>query len=364
VAAVVTIPGITPASGGPASGVTISVEHKSGTSLPGFTGDGVLLTEETVTTDDTGEAVLSLNPCTGPLEGTIYVVDLGNRVVKLQPTTDGTWTLGTEASLEIIAPPGAPGVTWELGPPGEPGGPSLSGTLAARPAAASTDDNTLYFATDEGIAYHKPSADVWQQIAPPVDALDDQAELANGVGTVLDVSDPDFVGVDRHAERLFASSAVASTVAETSILLSTIDFAANTFANNNPEIFGQAWVSITNNTGSNRDMTYRIKLDGVTIYTVTLSAIATSASARLLSLRWSWVFGDFLGSSMPFGGCAYVLGAAGGGASTHNGVVGTAVVPHTLSNVLSFDITAQPSFSASTLSTQLQVGTLGLRSIS
>jgi hypothetical protein len=361
VAAVVNIVATLPGSGAPAAGQTLEIIHETGIDTPGHAAAGEILGTEEVTLDENGEATLNLEPCADDLEGTIYIVSHGRRKWRLQPTTDGTWLIGDP---EIQAPGGAPGVQWEAGPAGEPGGPSLSGTLAARPAAASTDDNTLYFATDEGIAYHKPSADVWQQIAPPVDALDDQAELANGVGTVLDVSDPDFVGVDRHAERLFAASPVASSVAETSVLLSTVDFAANTFANNNPEVFGQAWVSLTQNNATPRDFTIRIKLDGVTIYTVTLSAVAQSASARILSLRWSWVFGDFIGSSIPFGGCAYVLGAAGGGASTHNGVVGTTGSAHTLSNILSFDITVQHSFSASTVSTQLQVGTLGLRSIS
>jgi hypothetical protein len=110
-------------------------------------------------------------------------------------------------------------------------------------------------------------------------------------------------------------------------------------------------------------VTIRIKLEAVTIYTITLAAIPTAASARTLSLRWSWVFGNFIGSN-PFGGCEYLLSAAGGGAALLQGAVGATLAGHTLSNVLSFEMTTQHSFSASTLTTQLQVGTFGLRSIS
>jgi hypothetical protein len=109
VTATVNVAGTLPGSTQLAAGMVGVVEHVTGADTPGYTGSGVILGEYEFTLDENGTETLYFEECVDDLEGTVYEVHIAGKVVRIQPTTAGTWLLGDPA---IAAPPGLPPVAY------------------------------------------------------------------------------------------------------------------------------------------------------------------------------------------------------------------------------------------------------------
>ncbi|MDZ7786512.1 MAG: hypothetical protein U5L95_05355 [Candidatus Saccharibacteria bacterium] len=161
----------------------------------------------------------------------------------------------------------------------------------------------------------------------------------------------------KRAPRVFAgtSAYLLSTfnddATETTLLNSTADIPANTLSLGDL-VRITAIGTVTNNTGSNRDVTLRIKLEGTTLLTFAFTSLATSANGR------TWTI-DAIGTIYTLFGDGYsvgakgLLGAAGGGVvDTNLLVAGNQTIDR--GNELNFDITAQHSFASTDLTTTLR----------
>jgi hypothetical protein len=82
---------------------------------------------------------------------------------------------------------------------------------------------------------------------------------------------------------------VTNTITETALATTTIK--GNTLDAATRDLFTKYWGAYTNNSGSNRTVTYRLKYGATTVCTTTIASIPTSASSRGV------LFESFLGNN-------------------------------------------------------------------
>jgi hypothetical protein len=206
---------------------------------------------------------------------------------------------------------------------------------AAAVAAAATDATTKANAAEADAATY---TDV------EIDALD---EVADGDGIEIRTSGG-FVHFDRDGHSAVGAS-IASTTAETSIITAALSFPANSFAVSTQAIRIRWSGKILQNQAATNDATIRIKVAGSTVWAFPFTAIPQSATARDFRGEAALIFGTFAGTR-AFGAAVCSLGAAGTGYGLGTQVVDASLSPtFTLSNAITFDITAQLGVSAATM---------------
>lgn len=176
-----------------------------------------------------------------------------------------------------------------------------------------------------------------------------EPELDDGYGTILDTSVPGFVSIKRATNKLAtAVTSVSNTTTETTVLAAAVALSAE------DRVFTTTFDLVlsgqyTNNSGSNKDVTFRVKLAGATIMTFGFTAIPTSATARAFTLRASFGFQNFIGSRAQGMG-VMTLGAAGAGLDFGGISKAADTTPtFTLGSAISLDVTAQHSAAATTV---------------
>jgi hypothetical protein len=109
-----------------------------------------------------------------------------------------------------------------------------------------------------------------------------------------------------------------------------------------------------NNTGSNRDMTYRVKVGSTTILTVAVTAIPTAAGQRAWSIVGVIKPINFI-ADIWAGVARFTLGAAGGGANFFTGTYQfSSAVDETIANDVM--VTGQASSASTSLTTSMGHG--------
>lgn len=102
--------------GEPLAGEKVRVEFYSQGNLPGVHPDGEIVGPREFNLEEDGTYTLTdLVACTGDLEGGLYRVRVGNRYVDIQPIDDDSYSWADPA----IRAPGAPGIQYVEGPPGD-----------------------------------------------------------------------------------------------------------------------------------------------------------------------------------------------------------------------------------------------------
>jgi hypothetical protein len=112
-----------------------------------------------------------------------------------------------------------------------------------------------------------------------------------------------------------ASGVRSNTASEVSLLNATWNLAANTFEIGDMFEF-RFTGAVLNNTGSDRTVTFRMTVDGSTVWTFTTPAIPTSASARSYTFDVQNNIASFAGTRMGTTGFASMT-AAGAGTSAN-----------------------------------------------
>ena len=150
-------------------------------------------------------------------------------------------------------------------------------TTAAHDASAVSVDTSMWgLSTDVEAALAEVYAD-------GVDRVTALPELADGVGTTLDLSTPGFARLNRGILAAAQSpTSVNTTTAETVFLSETLPAVDNV---------DERWLrfmisgAFTNNSGSSCTLTLRLKHAGGTVATWTWATVPTSASTRAWSIR-------------------------------------------------------------------------------
>lgn len=175
-------------------------------------------------------------------------------------------------------------------------------------------------------------------------------ELANGVGTTINTATVGFVKVDNAFEKLNVPPLnIVNTATETSVFSSGYSFPANSLA---LTLFLRSGFSavMTNNTGSNQNVTFRLKLGGSTICTYAFTAITTSATNRSVRLEIATSFIDYFGFRAS-GSSNMSIGAAGSGLDfgtiTKHLDTGVLLVP---TSAVAYDLTVQFGAASANLS--------------
>lgn len=185
----------------------------------------------------------------------------------------------------------------------------------------------------------------------------------------IDVNDTDVPGQVRFRRRGFNltnSAARTNTNAEVSLLAVPVtgswDFPANTLSLG--DLIRVRFIgTVTNNTGSDRTIIFKVTLDTLTSMSFTTPNIASSASSRVYVFDLEFSIIDFIGTRMGVTGFA-TMGAAGGGTSanlyTMLGVGNPLTATADLTQVLSFDFRAQMSTNSTSFTITPGLGTAEL----
>jgi hypothetical protein len=173
-------------------------------------------------------------------------------------------------------------------------------------------------------------------------------EPGDGVGTKR-VNDS---GIDRvNVSTVRASvigTGVGNTTTETTLLTTPIAFAAGALSIDSV-IRVVAFGQFSNNTGANRDTTFRLKFGSHNAYVWAFTAITTSATERRWEVQADIGFFDFFGNRCQGSGRATISAAGAGldfGTITRFADTTTVVTPASASTV---DLTVQHSTNLSTL---------------
>lgn len=186
--------------------------------------------------------------------------------------------------------------------------------------------------------------------ATSADAVAALPEWTDGVGTELNDTVGGFLSLNNVIHQGNSGSSVQNTTSETSMIAATIS----------PGVPDLNWVwrvefggAYTNNTGSNRDITFRIKGQNLPIFVFAITAVPTSATARYFRGSAIFRFAN-LGGIRPFGAASMTLGAAGSGYDLGS-ISRIAEITSALdgSSPIALDFTAQHSASSNSLSTQI-----------
>jgi hypothetical protein len=211
---------------------------------------------------------------------------------------------------------------------------------AAAITAAATDATTKANTAESDAATYTDSA---------VDALD---EVADGDGIAIRRSGG-FVYHDRVGKLGAAGSPVASTTSPTAMLAAALSYPANTFGLATHLIRVRFAGKILQNQAATQSMTIRVQVAGQTLFEFPWTSIPQSATARNFRGECSFGFNTFAGTR-AFGAGQSSLGAAGAGLAFGTQVVDASIAAtFDLATAITFDLTAQPGASASTLTASL-----------
>jgi hypothetical protein len=209
---------------------------------------------------------------------------------------------------------------------------------AAAIAAAATDATTKANAAEADAATYTDTE------------IDDLNEVADGDGIAIRTSGG-FVRHDR-VGKMGAGVTVASTTSDLTLLSAALTYPANTFGLATHLIRIRFAGKILQNQAATQSMTIRVKVAGSTLFEFPWTSIPQSATARNFRGEASFGFNTFAGTR-AFGAGQSSLGAAGTGLGFGTQVVDASISPtFDLATSLTFDITAQPGASASTLTAQ------------
>ena len=206
---------------------------------------------------------------------------------------DAVYSDATPAALGVAAPGTADlaareGHVHPMPTPGEvgadPAGTAaglvtahVDDTTAAHDASAVSVDTSMWgLSTDVEAALAEVYAD-------GVDRVTALPELADGVGTTLDLATPGFAKLNRGILAAAQSpTSVNTTTAETVFLSETLPAVDNV---NERRLRFMISGAFTNNSGSSATLTLRLKHAGGTVATWTWATVPTSASTRAFSIR-------------------------------------------------------------------------------
>ena len=206
---------------------------------------------------------------------------------------DAVYSDATPAALGVAAPGTADlaareGHVHPMPTPGEvgadPAGTAaglvtahVDDTTAAHDASAVSVDTSMWgLSTDVEAALAEVYAD-------GVDRVTALPELADGIGTTLDLATPGFAKLNRGILAAAQSpTSVNTTTAETVFLSETLPAVDNV---NERRLRFMISGAFTNNSGSSATLTLRLKHAGGTVATWTWATVPTSASTRAFSIR-------------------------------------------------------------------------------
>jgi hypothetical protein len=209
---------------------------------------------------------------------------------------------------------------------------------AAAIAAAATDATTKANAAEADAATYTDTE---------IDALN---EVADGDGIAVRTSGG-FVRHDR-VGKMGAGVTVGTTTSDLTLLSAALTYPANTFGLATHLIRIRFAGKILQNQAATQTMTIRVKVAGSTLFEFPWTSIPQSATARNFRGECSFGFNTFAGTR-AFGAGQSSLGAAGTGLGFGTQVVDASIAAtFDLTTALTFDITAQPGASASTLTAQ------------